>query len=105
MGVIALFSTAASVLVESYTLPNCLPTWLDILALVFICSVFGFTFQPLAQKYTSTDKAGLFAALNPLIAACIGWLFLNETFTSIQGIGGALILISIIWVQIKTNAA
>ena len=102
MGVISLLSTAASIPFETYILPNQLSTWLDILALVFLCSVFGFTFQPLAQKYTSADKAGLFAALNPLIAACIGWICLDETLTITQGIGGALILTSIVWVQRKT---
>ena len=62
---------SSMVLFESPAVPADTTTWGAILALVFICSVFGFTFQPVAQKYTSAEKAGLFTALNPLIAAVL----------------------------------
>lgn len=105
IGVIALCSTAASICAEPFIIPNQPSIWLNIAALVCICSVFGFTFQPVAQKYTSADKAGLFAALNPLIAACIGWMLLGEALSFTQAIGGALILASLVWIQARPSAA
>ena len=48
MGFLAVYSTAGMVLFESPAVPADTTTWGAILALVFICSVFGFTFQPVA---------------------------------------------------------
>lgn len=109
MGFLAIYSTIGMVLFENPVLPADRTTWSAILTLVFICSVFGFTFQPVAQKYTSAEKAGLFTALNPLIATVLGVIFLNETFTPIQLAGAIYILLGIIIVQVpkkylhKTN--
>lgn len=100
MGFLAVYSTAGMVLFESPAVPADTTTWGAILALVFICSVFGFTFQPVAQKYTSAEKAGLFTALNPLIAAVLGVIFLGETFTTVQLAGAICILLGIIIVQL-----
>lgn len=63
-------------------------------------SVFGFTFQPVAQKYTSAEKAGLFTALNPLIAAVLGAVFLDEMLTSVQFLGAVFIISGIVLVQL-----
>ena len=100
MGFLAVYSTVGMVLFESPAVPADTTTWGAILALVFICSVFGFTFQPVAQKYTSAEKAGLFTALNPLIAAVLGVIFLSETFTPVQLAGAICILLGIIIVQL-----
>ena len=100
MGFLAVYSTVGTALLERPVIPYDTTTWSAILALVFICSVFGFTFQPVAQKYTSAEKAGLFTALNPLIAAILGVIFLNETFTHIQSVGAICILLGITIVQL-----
>lgn len=100
MGFLAVYSTVGMVLFESPAVPADTTTWGAIMALVFICSVFGFTFQPVAQKYTSAEKAGLFTALNPLIAAVLGVIFLGEIFTPVQLAGAICILLGIIIVQL-----
>ena len=100
MGFLAVYSTVGTALLERPVIPDDTTTWSAILPLVFICSVFGFTFQPVAQKYTSAEKAGLFTALNPLIAAILGVIFLNETFTHIQSVGAICILLGITIVQL-----
>lgn len=100
MGFLATYSSIAMVLFEIPVLPTDTTTWSAIIALVFICSVFGFTFQPVAQKYTSAEKAGLFTALNPLIAAVLGAVFLNEMLTSVQLLGAVFIISGIVLVQL-----
>lgn len=100
MGFLATYSSIAMVLFEIPVLPTDTTTWSAIIALVFICSVFGFTFQPVAQKYTSAEKAGLFTALNPLIAAVLGAVFLDEMLTSVQFLGAVFIISGIVLVQL-----
>ncbi|MBR0375030.1 MAG: DMT family transporter, partial [Firmicutes bacterium] len=64
--------------------------------LAVVCTVFGFTLQPVAQKYTTSEKAGLYCAVNPLIAAVLGYTFLQEGFTRNSILGAALIIGSIV---------
>jgi drug/metabolite transporter (DMT)-like permease len=101
MVTLALLSLASSAAVETWTLPEETIVWESIIVLALVCSVFGFTFQTVAQKYTSAAKAGLFTAINPLIAAVLGWAILSETFGVPQITGGACIIGSILLVQLR----
>ena len=67
-----------------------------ILALALVCSCFGFTFQPVAQRYTTADRAAQLCAINPLSTAVLSAIFLQERM-GVQGIiGEALILLGIV---------
>ena len=67
-----------------------------ILALALVCSCFGFTFQPVAQRYTTADRAAQLCAINPLSTAVLSAIFLRERM-GVQGIiGAALILAGIV---------
>ena len=73
------------------------------LALALICSGVGFTLQPLGQKYTTPERAGLLAAANPLSASALGIIFLGEKITPSILVGATLILISIVlpaWIEV-----
>ena len=70
--------------------------WAAVLGLAIVCSGFGFTLQPVAQRGVNAETAGLFCALNPLTAPVLGRIFLNERL-GLTGILGALcILFSIV---------
>lgn len=86
IGALALFS---SLLLEQPRLPAGGSEWTMVLALALVCSGFGFTLQPVAQRQVPVEKAGLFCALNPLTAAALGALFLGErlSFSGILGAG------------------
>lgn len=96
VGFIGVFGTVSAFIFEQSALPATGAEWGAVLFLAVVCTVLGFTLQPVAQKYTSTEKAGLFCALNPLIAAVLGCVFLQEAFTRSSLIGAALILGSIV---------
>ena len=64
----------------------------SILFLTLVCSVFGFTLQPVAQRSLPADRAGMFSALNPVGAVFWGFLFLGEALTPAKLAGAALIL-------------
>jgi drug/metabolite transporter (DMT)-like permease len=99
MGIMASLSLISSALMEPMVLPVEPITWEAILGLTLICTVFGFTFQTVAQRYASAAKAGIFTAINPLIAAVLGCLILSESFGIAQMIGGACIIGSILLIQ------
>lgn len=98
-GVLACFTGIGAVLFETPVLPAQPIEWEVILVLTFVCTIFGFTFQPVAQRYTTAEKAGLFSALNPLVAAILGWLVLQEEMGLPQIAGSTLILTGIILLQ------
>ena len=96
IGFLGLFAAIGSLLVETPHLPQNGTEWGVILALALVCSCFGFTFQPVAQRYTTADRAAQMCAINPLSTAVLSAIFLKERL-GVQGvIGAALILLGIV---------
>ena len=89
------FSLAASFLFEQPRMPQNSTEWMVILMLALVCSCFGFTLQPVAQKYSSSARAAQFCALNPLSVVILSALFLDERLGLYGLIGAALILAGI----------
>ena len=96
VGTIGVLGTLATILFESPRLPDTRLEWGCILYLALICTGFGFTLQPLAQSHTSSEKAGMFCAINPLSASVLGMIFLNESFSLTNLTGAAFIICSIV---------
>lgn len=68
IAVMGLLALAATLLFEKPMLPADAGQWASFAVLVIVCTGFGFTLQPLAQRYLSADTAGLLCALSPLVA-------------------------------------
>lgn len=96
VGTIGALSLVSSFLTESTRLPAGTTEWVGILMLAVVCTGFGFTLQPVAQSGTSAERAGMFCALNPMVAAGLGVVFLQEPFTGKTLVGGILILLGIL---------
>ena len=93
IGTMGVLSLAASFLFETPRLPQTGREWGMILALALVCSCFGFTFQPVAQRYIPAERAGQFCALNPLSATILGTVFLHERL-GIWGLTGAGLILT-----------
>lgn len=93
MGVMSLFST---LLFEQPQLPKTTEQWLMLAMLIVVCTGFGFTLQPVAQSHVTAERAGLFCAISPAIAALLGIVVLQEKLGILGGFGLILILISIV---------
>lgn len=94
---------AAAVIVEQPTLPAEPIQWLYLAILVVVCSGFGFTLQPVAQRPLTSETTSLMCALNPLVATVLGMLVLGE-HVSPAGIAGlALILLGILFATKVTS--
>jgi drug/metabolite transporter (DMT)-like permease len=100
VGTIGVLSLAASFLFETPRLPNRTMEWIGIVMLAVVCTGFGFTLQPVAQSGTSAERAGMFCALNPMVASTLGVLFLGESFTVQSIIGGMFILAGILLAEL-----
>ncbi len=99
---IGIFAMIGSLIFEEPRLPQSATEWGAIMALALICSGVGFTLQPFAQKYTTPERAGLLAVFNPLSAATLGVIFLDEKMTWSIILGSILILVAILapaWIQ------
>lgn len=96
VGFMGLFSMAAAFLFETPCLPGGVRAWSYMLYLAIVCSGFGFTLQPVAQRGTTAERAGAFCALNPVAAAVLGAVFLGETLSLSGIVGGVLIVASIL---------
>ncbi|MBQ9644128.1 MAG: DMT family transporter [Lachnospiraceae bacterium] len=92
VGTMGVLGAAGAVLFEVPRLPQGGREWAMILMLALICSCFGFTLQPVAQRHVSSEKAGMFCALNPLSASILGFIFLHESIRPVSLMGFALIL-------------
>lgn len=97
-GFMGIFSLPASFVFEQPSIPASPRIWASIAALVIFCTVLEFTLQPIAQKYTTAERAGLLCALSPLFSLILGILFLHEHF-DLNGVIGAVLIIGSIVVS------
>ena len=101
VGFMGFFACITAFLLETPRLPSGTTEWGLILALALVCSGFGFTLQPVAQSYTTAERASMFCALSPVAAAVLGWLVLKESF----GVTGFIAIILIMaGILISTSA-
>ena len=92
VGFVGVFCMLGAVVFETPRLPQGVTEWGVIVLLAVICTAFGFTLQPLAQRYTTAQRTGNLCALNPLFASVLGMVVLGETFSLQGAVGAALIL-------------
>jgi drug/metabolite transporter (DMT)-like permease len=76
-----------------------------ILFLSIFANVFGNVIFLVAQKYTSTIKAGFILSLEPVFAAIFAWTLGHEIFHLNQLFGGALIFLAMIVSQIPIKVS
>lgn len=96
VGFMGVFSTIYTLIFEQPVLPKTTMQWGMILMLALVCSCFGFTFQPLAQKYISAETAGVFTAVNPLTTCIFGIILHEEGLNIFKALGGTLIIIAVL---------
>ena len=93
----ALLGFVASLLLEAPAWPANAVQWAAVFGLALLCSAFGFVLQPVAQRYTTPEHAGLLFAMEPVFSALLAFLFLRETLDARGYAGAALILISVLF--------
>jgi len=101
LGVASFLGTIFMLCLEKPSLPQTAEQWGAILGLGLICSAYGFVIQPIAQRYTSSEKIGLIFSLEPVFSAILSFIFLHEILDIKGYIGAVLIFSGVVFSQIK----
>lgn len=96
LGFTAFLAGISTTLFETPTLPGTALEWTAVLGLAFICTAYGFVVQPVAQRYTTTERTGTLYALEPVFSAFFGFIFLGEILEPAGYIGAALVFSSVL---------
>lgn len=75
--------------------------WLGILYSAVFATLFCYTMQTVAQRYTSSSSTGMFLSLESFFAAISGVLLLGESMSRNMILGGFLIIVAIIAMELK----
>lgn len=70
--------------------------WIIVLALAWLCHVGGQGLIIYALALLPVSFSSLTLLIQPVVAACVAWLVLNEPLGGAQAIGGAIVLVGIL---------
>ena len=96
LGVMGVLCMMVSLFTGSFGMPQTGKQWMMLLFLVLLCSCFGFTFQPVGQKYLPAETAAVFTVINPLTASVMGIVLAGEDMTVLKLVGYVLILAALV---------
>ena len=103
LGTMGVLSTVIALATHSFAMPRTGSQWELMLMLVLVCSCFGFTFQPLGQKYVPAETAAVFSVVNPLTASVLGIAVAKESISVSKLIGYVLILLALFLYNLDTK--
>lgn len=101
LGFTAILALGSSLIFETPRLPQSHDEWLPVLALSILCSAIGFVVQTVAQQHTNSTNTGLIFSLEPVFAALFAFLVFGETLSGQGLLGATLVLIGVIYPQLK----
>ena len=104
VGFIGVFGLVMALLFEQPTLPAGPTEWLFLAILVVVCTGFGFTFQPVAQRHITSEQAGLLLSVSPLVGGILGVTVLGEPFGHVTCLGMALIIAGILATNVERRS-
>jgi drug/metabolite transporter (DMT)-like permease len=87
-------------LVRPVTWPADISIWAFLLAIAAVSTVMPVFALTVGLNKLGASKAAILSTLEPLLTMILAAIFLNEKMQSVQLIGGALILISVVLLQI-----
>lgn len=96
VGGMALFSTLAAAAAGGPRLPPSAREWVCAAVLAVVCTGFGFTLQPVAQRGATAERAGMLCALAPVSAGFLGRVALGERLGARGLLGAALVMTGIL---------
>jgi drug/metabolite transporter (DMT)-like permease len=104
LGTMGVLSLAISLFSGAFALPQTGSQWFMIMMLVLVCSCFGFTFQPVGQKYVPAEAAAVFTVVNPLTTSIMGITIARENISTAKIVGYVLILSALFLYNIKLKS-
>ncbi|KJY92018.1 membrane protein [Vibrio neptunius] len=88
---------------SEFVIPASFEFWLTVTYLVLFCTLFAFYVQNYAVRRTSPTRVSLLMGSEPLFGAIFAMVWLQESLSTIQILGGALILFSVVVTSTKES--
>lgn len=104
LGVAGVLMLLVSVLVEQPRLPSSPRIWGAAIFLGLFCSGVAFVIQAVAQQYTTASHVGVIFTLEPVFSAIVAYFFANEKLLPRGYIGAALMLLSLLVMEMNWGA-
>ena len=76
-----------------------MPVWSLMLFVIVIGTIVPFFLLVSALRHLSATRVGIIAMLEPVGAAVVAWLWLDETLSAVQLVGAAVVLGAIVMAQ------
>ncbi|HEY7704916.1 MAG TPA: EamA family transporter [Acidimicrobiia bacterium] len=84
------------------TLPTSTRIWLELAWVIVLGTVVPFFLEILALRRTSPGVVGVAASIEPVVAALVAWLWLDQSVTAGQAVGIGLVVIGVAVIQLRT---
>jgi drug/metabolite transporter (DMT)-like permease len=101
LAVCGVVCTIAALVAGDLRSPPDSSVWIALVVTALVASVLGFFIQTYAQRHTSATRTALILASEPAFTALCGYLFNDERLEAIGWLGAALIMASILTVELR----
>jgi drug/metabolite transporter (DMT)-like permease len=75
-----------------------------VLVTALLATALAFTIQAWAQQHTTATRTALIYTLEPVWACATSWLLRGERLSGVAWVGGLLILVGVLLVELKRSA-
>jgi drug/metabolite transporter (DMT)-like permease len=100
LGVVGLVCLVIGALAGQLERPEGTTVWSALIVTSLVASALGFFVQSFAQRHTSPARTALILTSEPAFAGLFGWLLNDERLTATGWLGAALIMTSIVAVEL-----
>ncbi|CAG8998136.1 MAG: hypothetical protein CENE_00073 [Candidatus Celerinatantimonas neptuna] len=90
--------------IKDISIPNQIEFWLIVMYLVIFCTLFAFFVQNHAVRQTSPTGVSLLMGSEPLFGALFAVIWLQESLSYIQVLGGLIIVTCVITTSLKVKS-
>ena len=100
IGITGVLNLILAFIIETPHFPETIGVWGAVAFLAVFCTGVAYVMQPIAMQYTSAGHVGVIFALEPVFSAIVAFMFAGEVLFFKQYLGGALMLFSIILMEV-----
>ena len=104
IGITGILNLVMAFVLETPHFPDTMAVWGAVAFLAIFCTGVAYIMQPIAMQYTSAGHVGVIFALEPVFSAIVAFMFAGEVLFAKQYLGGALMLFSIILMEVDIKS-
>ena len=82
-----------------------IPVWLGVLWVILLGTLAPYALEVFGLRHLSATTTGIVSMIEPVIAATVAWIWLEEVLNGVQLLGGLLVLTGVGLVQVARTGA